>query len=136
MSQEHFAKVRDYLDQLDVTVVEENPAETLFVVADESRGIVNLVVDCEDEIVVIEQVIFEVAEDRADVFKRLLQINRELVHGAFALDAEGRRVLFRDTLQLASLDFNELDATINALALALASYAGELIAFARGSERP
>ena len=38
---------------------------------------------------------------------------------------------FRDTLQLQNLDLNELDATINALALALATYADELIEFAK-----
>lgn len=73
-------------------------------------------------------------QDRAPVYRRLLQINRELVHGAFALDDEGQLVLFRDTLQLQNLDLNELDATINALALALATYADELIDFAKSGQ--
>ncbi len=131
MSEDHFAKVRDYLSQLDVEIVEENPHESLFVVRDESRGISSLLVDCEDELLIVEQAMFRVTQDRVSVYKRLLQINRELVHGAFALDADGQRVLFRDTLQLRNLDLNELDATINALALALASYADELIDFAK-----
>jgi hypothetical protein len=41
--------------------------------------------------------------------------------------------LFRDTLQLANLDFNELDASINALSLGLASFADELIALSKAS---
>ena len=40
--------------------------------------------------------------------------------GAFVLDESGQRVLFRDTLQLGTLDSNELEASINALSLALA----------------
>lgn len=131
MSQDHFAKVKEYLNQLDVEVVEEHAADQLVLVQDESRGISSLVVDCEDELLIIEQLIFEISEDRLPVYKRLLQINRELVHGAFVLDEDGRHVLFRNTLQLENLDLNELDATINALALALATYAGELIEFAR-----
>ncbi len=133
MSQNHFAKVKEYLNDLDVEVVEELAAEQLVVVQDESRGISSLVIDCEDELLIIEQLIFEVREDRLPVYKRLLQINRELVHGAFVLDEDGRHVLFRNTLQLENLDLNELEATINALALALATYAGELIEFARAA---
>jgi hypothetical protein len=51
------------------------------------------------------------------------------VHGAFALDEEGTMVLFRDTLQLENLDLNEMDGTIEALSLALAEFAEELITF-------
>ncbi len=131
MSEHHFAKVREYLSQLDVEIVEENRNDSLFVVRDENRGITSLLVDCEDELLVVEQAIFQVAQDRVSVYKRLLQINRELVHGAFALDDDAQLVLFRDTLQLQNLDLNELDATINALALALATYAEELIDFAK-----
>jgi hypothetical protein len=58
-------------------------------------------------------------------------MNRELVHGAFVLDENGKIVLFRDTLQLANLDLNELEASINALGLGLAMYADELIGFAK-----
>lgn len=134
MSEEHFGQVRDYLSQLDVDIVEENPHESLFIVSDESRGISSLLVDCEDEILIVEQPIFRLVQDRASVYRRLLQINRELVHGAFALDDDGQLVLFRDTLQLQNLDLNELDATINALALALATYADELIDFAKSGQ--
>ena len=130
MSPNYFDKVREYLTTLDLDVIHEDADEQLVVVCDENRGISSLIIDCEEELLVVEHVIFPVPSDRTATYKRLLQINRELVHGAFALDAEGRHVLFRDTLQLANLDLNELDATINALALALASYAGELIEFA------
>jgi hypothetical protein len=60
-------------------------------------------------------------------------MNRELVHGAFVIDEGGTKLLFRDTLQLANLDFNELDASINALSLGLASFADELIALSKAS---
>jgi hypothetical protein len=127
----YFEKVRDQLSELEIDVTEENAEAALFVVEDEDRGIKNLIIDCEDELLVIEQVIFEITGDEASVFKRLLQMNRELVHGAFVLDEEGKIVLFRDTLQLANLDLNELEASINALGLGLAMFADELIGFAK-----
>jgi hypothetical protein len=61
----------------------------------------------------------------------LLQKNREIVHGAFVLDDTGKRLLFRDTLQLENLDLNEVEASINSLKLLMAEYAGEMLQFAK-----
>jgi hypothetical protein len=58
-------------------------------------------------------------------------MNRTLVHGAFVLNDEGTKIIFRDTLQLENLDKNELEGSINALSIALAEYAGELIEFSK-----
>jgi hypothetical protein len=58
-------------------------------------------------------------------------MKRTLVHGAFVLDEEGIKVIFRDTLQLENLDKNELEGSITALSIALAEYAGELIEFSK-----
>ncbi len=44
---------------------------------------------------------------------------------------KGQRVLFRDTLQVAHLDLNEVEGTIEALSLALAEHAAELITLSR-----
>ena len=132
MSQEYFQKVTEFVELLDVSVERVNVEKTLFVLEDESRGISNLIVDCEDEILIIEQLIMELpVAAGADAYRRLLQMNRELVHGAFVIDEGGTKLLFRDTLQLANLDFNELDASINALSLGLASFADELIALSK-----
>ena len=66
-----------------------------------------------------------------DLYKRLLQMNRTLVHGAFVLDETGETILFRDTLRLENLDRNELEGSIEALSLALAENAEELLAGAK-----
>ncbi|GIX47017.1 MAG: hypothetical protein KatS3mg131_1228 [Candidatus Tectimicrobiota bacterium] len=124
-----FATVKAYLLDLGLAVVSEDPQQELLVVEDEERGIKNLIVDCEDPIVIFEQVIMVVPPHPGDLFRRLLQMNRTLVHGAFALDEEGKWVLFRDTLRLATLDRDEVEGTIEALSLALAEHAAEFLAF-------
>jgi hypothetical protein len=126
-----FHTVKTYLHELQLSIVSENPAECLVVVEDEERGIKNLVVDCEEPILIFEQMIMPVPAQPGDLFRRLLQMNRTLVHGAFALDEDGTRILFRDTLQLACLDVNEVEGTIEALSLALAEHADELLAYSR-----
>ena len=128
---ENYITVKNYLLDLDLKIVDENESEELVVVEDEDAGIRNLVVDCEPPIVVLEQLIMEVPEGSGELFKRLLQMNRTLVHGAFALDEEGKYLLFRDTLQLENLDRNELEGSIMALSLGLAENGAELLEYAR-----
>ena len=127
--QDKFELVKSFLQEMDEVIVSEDAEEELVVVEDEENGIKNLVIDCEAPILVLEQVIMKVPENPGDLFKRLLQMNRELVHGAFVLDEEAKRILFRDTLQLENLDRNELESSINALSLALSEYGSELLTY-------
>lgn len=76
-----------------------------------------------------EQIIRPVPSNPGEMFRRLLQMNRCVVQGAFALDEEDTRVLYRNTLQWTHLDRNEVEGTIEALSLALAEFASELIGF-------
>ena len=127
-----FEKVKDFILDMGFTISHEEPKEELVVIDDDDRGIKNLVIDCEGSIVILEQVIIPMPKESSEFCKRILQINRTLVHGAFVLDEEGTTLLFRDTLQLENLDRNELEGSIDALSLGLAEYASELVSFVRG----
>ncbi len=124
---EKFKLVKEYLHDMELAIISENIEEELVVVEDEEKGIKNLIIDCEEPILVLEQVIMKVPSSPTDFFKRLLQMNRNLVHGAFVIDENAEIILFRDTLQLENLDRNELEASIQALSLALSEYGSELL---------
>jgi len=126
---ERFEQVKEYLHDMEIAIVNEDGDEELVVVEDEENGIKNLVIDCEEPILVLEQAIMSVKPPTEELFKRLLQMNRDLVHGAFVLDEDSKLVLFRDTLQLENLDRNELEASIHALSLALSEYGAELLTY-------
>ena len=126
-----FEMVKQFLFDMELPIVSEDPAEALVVVDDEDNGIKNLVIDCEDPILVLEQLIMKMPKNPGDLYKRLLQMNRSLVHGAFVLDEDGESILFRDTLQLENLDRNELEASIHSLSLALAEFSSELLEYAK-----
>lgn len=128
---EKFEMVKHYLMDLDLKIVKEDEADELVVVEDPDNGIQNMVIDCEAPLVVLEQLIMPVPKDSGEFFKRLLQMNRTFVHGAFVLDEKGKHVIFRDTLQLKNLDRNELEASIQALSLALAENGSELLKYAK-----
>ena len=126
----NFETVKQYLLNLDLPVIEEDAPEELVVVRDEEAGISRLVIDCEAPLLILEQHILNVPTDPGDLYKRLLQMNRTLVHGAFVLDEGGTQVIFRDTLQLETLDEHELESSVDALSLAMAEYASELLTYA------
>ena len=126
-----FELVKQYLNEIGIPIIQEEPVEELVVVENEDHGIKNLVIDCEDSILVLEQVIMKVPSQPGDLFRQLLQWNREIVHGAFVLDEKGQTILFRDTLQLENLDRNELEGSIQSLGLALAEYSGDLLSYAK-----
>jgi len=79
----------------------------------------------------VKNYLFELKKDEPAVLKKLMQWNREVVHGAFVLDDSGKKVLFRDTLQLENLDLNELEASIDSLSFAMAEYSEDIIKFAK-----
>ena len=123
----HFKKVKNYLLELNCEIVSESEEDGVFVVNKEEEGIKNLVLGCADPLLLMEQFIFEMNQDSMDVFKQLLMKNRDIVHGAFVLDETGRKVIFRDTLQIENLDLNEVEGSINSLSLLLSEYGEEII---------
>ena len=126
---EQFEKVKGYVLELGFRIDEEDSSEEIVIINDEERGIHKLVIDCEDTVLVVEQLIMKL-EPSTDVYRRILQMNRELVFGAFVLNEDGDSLLYRNTLALDNLDLNELESTINALSLGLAENGEELLAFA------
>ena len=126
---EQFEKVKGYVLELGFRIDEEDSSEEIVIINDEERGIHQLVIDCEDTVLVVEQLIMKL-EPSTTVYRRILQMNRELVFGAFVLNEDGDSLLYRNTLALGNLDLNELESTINALSLGLAENGEELLAFA------
>lgn len=126
-----FETVKQYLFDMGIPISSEDPDDELVIINDEENGIKDMIIDCEEPILVLEQVIMEVPEGSSDLYKRLLQMNRDLVHGAFVLDDGARFIIYRDTLQLENLDRNELEASIQSLGLALGEFSAELLSFAK-----
>lgn len=126
MSQ-HSAKVKLFLLELGFCIVKEDNG--VFIAEKPENGIANLILACQEPILIIEQVLCKIAKKEVEVYKKLLQKNRDIIHGAFAieLDSDGEYLLFRDTLQIENLDFNELEATLNSLELLLSEYSSEII---------
>ena len=127
----NFRKVKSYLLELNYQISHEDEQDEVFVINEEEAGIKNLVIGCAEPILIMEQFILELPSGSLDVYKNLLQKNREIVHGAFVIDESGTKVIFRDTLELDNLDINELEGSINSLSLLLSEYSDELIKYSK-----
>ncbi len=122
----NFEKVREYLLELDFTLVQEDEAEGVFVIDKEDEGLTNVVLIVAEPMVIVEQFLFELKNPTSDAYKQLLIKNRDIIHGAFAMDDSGK-VFFRNTHECENLDLNEIEATLNSLALLLSEYSQEII---------
>lgn len=131
----YFEKVKELVLELEHDITHEDVESGIMVINKETRGICDMVLDCEDDILIMEQVIIPVKADNPDSYKHLLQMNRSLIHGAFVLRSteDASIVSFRDTLQLENLDRNELEESLNALVFALVENMDELIKIAGAS---
>lgn len=131
MTSPHFTLLRTYLLELGFDIHHQDEAADLLVVSRPELGIHNLVLGCGEPLLIMEQYLLELPAPDCAVYQRLLQKNRDIIHGAFVLDESGLKVIYRDTLQLDFLDRAALEAVLNSLALVLSEFGDELIEFSK-----
>ena len=126
-----FTKIKDWLLDFNFEILHENQLHNTFVISKETEGIKNMILVIAPQILIVEQFLFRCKKNETEVYKELLIKNRDIVNGAFVLDENGEKVIFRDTLQTENLDQNELIATINSLSLLLSEYSADMIRFSK-----
>lgn len=122
-----FTKVKNYLTELNYEIVEENEKEGILIIDNEETGVSHMVLCCADPILIMEQYLCEIKQVSLETYRLLLQKNRDIIHGAFALDVSGTKLIFRDTLVLDTLDLDELESTFNSLGLLLSEFTQQII---------
>ncbi len=93
----------------------------------------DLVISLADSVAVFRCKVIEVAKvpagRRDDLYRRLLELNaQEMLHGAYGLEAGA--IVVTDALQLENLDFNEFQATLDDIGLAVTNHYTELARYA------
>ena len=127
----YFEKVESFISKLGYSVSYQNEKEGIFLIESEQDGIKNLIIGVAPPILIMEQYIFTMKSYDADIMKSLLKKNRDIIHGAFALDEEGKKVIFRYTMQIEHLDMNEFEGALNSLGLLLSEYYEQIIEFSK-----
>lgn len=127
----YFKKIESFIAKLGYAVSYQNEKEGIFCIESESDGIKNLIIGVAPPILILEQYIFTLKTDDKEVLKSLLKKNRDIIHGAFVLDEEGKKVIFRYTMQIENLDMNEFEGALNSLGLLLSEYYEQIIEFSK-----
>ena len=125
----YFQKIKDFLLNLEYTIVREDAESNIFVIENEDEGIKNMIIAIAPPVLIIEQPLFNVKKDDVELYKTLLIKNRDMIHGAMVLDSEGKTVLYRDTLSIENIDLNELEDSINSLSLLLSEFGDEILKY-------
>lgn len=109
--------IEQYL--LDLDAPYEVLGEGIYRLVDDLPEIDDIIVLVSEPLVIFSVRLMKVPEKNKEAFfKKLLELNASaLVAGAYGID--GDDVIITDTLQLENLDFNEFQASIESLALAI-----------------
>jgi len=123
--------IEDFALKLNCRIIYKNEQNGILKIDNQPDGIHNLIIGIAPPILIMEQFLFSFREDNMDMFKKLLQKNRDTIHGAFVINEEGDKVLFRYTMQLGNIDFNEFEGALNSLGLLLSEYSRQIIDFSK-----
>jgi len=122
-----FNKVKHWLLDYEFTVSFQDENQKVLIIDKESNGIKNMILIVSDTILIMEQFLFEIKNPTEEIYKILLQKNRDIVHGAFVLDHSGKKVIFRDTLPVDNMAQNEVMASIDSLGILVGEFNSEMI---------
>ncbi|HTO23459.1 MAG TPA: hypothetical protein VMQ10_13380 [Spirochaetia bacterium] len=113
-------KVEAALVKLTLSFREAGP--NTWVVSDDEVGLESLIVQLTEPIVILRTHVMKLPPtNREKLFAELLRLNAaDMTHGAYALD--GDSVIIIDTLEAETMDLEELQASIDAIGLALAQH--------------
>ncbi len=113
-------KIEAFLINLGITFQQVN--ENTWFIHDADKGLDQVIVIAEDPLVIIRVKVMPIPhKKREEFFERLLRLNAsDVIHGAYGLADDS--VVLIDTLQYATLDLEEFQASLDAIGLALAQH--------------
>ncbi|MGV0925558.1 YbjN domain-containing protein [Empedobacter tilapiae] len=127
----YFSKIENFIQNINYTITYKDEKEGVFMIENLLDGVQNLIVGIAPPVIIFELYLFTITNDNLEMLKALLMKNRDIIHGAFAITEDGNKVIYRYTLQIATLDQNEFEATLNSLSLLMSEYSAQLIEFSK-----
>jgi hypothetical protein len=113
-------KLESYLVKLELTF--QDAGKNTWVVREPEKGLASLFIMMADPLVVLRLTVMPVPRKSTEkLYEELLHLNAtDMVHGAYAVD--GKNVVIVDTLEGDTLDVEELQASIEAISLAVVQH--------------
>jgi hypothetical protein len=113
-------KLEGYL--IDLSIPFEVKGDNLWTISDSSKGFENVILSLNEQIVTISVIVMAVpASKKEEFYSTLLKLNTtDMIHGAYGIS--GNNVLLTDTLEGPTMDLGELQASLDAISLALSQH--------------
>ncbi len=112
--------LESYLIRMDLDYEEIDPG--MYLVRGRNHGF-PFVVHHDEALLLIRMKLMDMSEtnESRELFRRLLELNAsEVVHGAYGIEED--ELIISDTLELETLDFHELQASMESIELAAATH--------------
>ena len=108
--------------------------DNLWLIDDEEHSLNGVAIALTDTLVTVRVVVMEDPKvSSVEFYKKLLELNADLIHGAYALS--DNKVLLIDTLEYDTMDFQDFRAVMDAFSLALTQHYPVLSKFRGKAEK-
>jgi len=116
------SKIEQYL--IEMMLSYEQVEQNLWLLEDEEHALQGVVVMHADPLVVIRIEIIDVPNNGLmELYTKLLELNAtDIMHGAYALDSNNKKIILINTLQYDSMDFEDFRTALESFSLALAEH--------------
>lgn len=115
-------RIERYLMALAISY--EKVSEDVWIINDSDKGLNQIVLFVDETLLTLRTKVLKFDLHHRDVcfdlFKDLLTLNCDLLHGAYAIEDDW--IILMDTLELATMDMEELQASLDAISLGLAEH--------------
>lgn len=107
----------------------EDLGDKTYIIHEPDRGLEQVAVMLDEPLVIIQVEVMSLPEQQRErFFRTLLELNAtDLLHGAYAVS--GDKVILIDTLRSSTMDLEELQASLDAIGLALSQHYRSLAEF-------
>ena len=113
------SKIEQYL--IDLMYTYQQVEQNLWLIDDEDHSLNGVAIAHTDALVSFRVVVMDDSRNNAhELHARLLELNADLIHGAYAL--AGGKVLLVDTLEYDTMDYGDFRAVLDAFGVALAQH--------------
>ena len=125
-------KIDQYL--IDLMYTYQQVENNLWLIDDEEHNLNGVAVSLTDALVTFRVMIMDAPkENSAELFAKLLELNADLINGAYALS--GSKIWLLDTLQYENMDYGDFRAVLDSFSLALELHYPVLSAYRSKSDR-
>lgn len=113
-------KLEGYFIELSIPF--ESKGDNLWIITDETKGLENVIVTADDAVITLTVSVMPIPdENKEEFYKTLLELNAtDMIHGAYGI--EENMVMLMDTLEAETLDLGEIQASVDAVSLALSQH--------------